>query len=350
MKNFSKKTLPLLFGAALLLPPCFAGASTMRPAVGKHLLQAESYLKTQNYAAALREVNAASAVGGLSPDESLAIAQLRGAAEGGAGEYELAAQSYETVLASGNEAAETRLLLIQAIAGFYDHAGDYAQTVAWVDKYVAAGGLDPQVRALAAQAEYAQGHYAAALQAVRHDGAGGTKLPEAELQLAVSAAQKSADKQAYFEALQALLKAYPSPAYWNAAITLVQEAPGFPDALTLDAYQLRVATNTLTTAGDYEDYAERAILAGQPAEAKRVLDAGFTAGVLTAQTDAGHAARLQALAGKTAAAVNVSAVPASALDQAVATGRGFGKVPGFAEGRLDTPEAALARLWAIARP
>lgn len=106
------RKLAFLLGAALLLPQSSAAASTMRPAVAKHLLQAETYLNARNYPAALAEVNAAQAVGGLSPDERLAAAQLRGAAAGGAGDYELAAQSYETVLASGSEPAPTQLLLI----------------------------------------------------------------------------------------------------------------------------------------------------------------------------------------------------------------------------------------------
>lgn len=341
------KRTALLLGAALLLPPYSAGASTMRPAVAKHLLQAETYLNARNYSAALAEVNAAQAVGGLTPDEQLAAAQLRGAAAGGVGQYALAAQSYETVLADGHEPAATQLLLIQSIAGFYAHAADYPQTVTWVGKYEAAGGRDPQTRALAAQAEYAQGHYAAALQDAQRDQATGT-APFAELQLAASAAQKAGNNQAYFETLQTLLSASPTADEWNAAIALVQAEPGFPDGLTLDAERLRLATGSLTAAGDYEDYAERAILARQPAEAKRVLDTGFANGTLTAQTDGGHAARLQALATQRAAQPqNAAAVQATPLDSAIARGKGFEAVPGYAQGKLDNAQAALARLWQI---
>jgi hypothetical protein len=319
----------------------------MRPAVAKHLLQAETYLNARNFPAALAEVNAAQAVGGLSPDERLAVAQLRGTAAGGAGDYELAAQSYETVLAGGSEPAPTQLLLTQAIAGFYAHAADYPHTVVWVDKYVAAGGKDPQIRALAAQAEYAQGHYAASLQDAQRDENAGN-APVAELQLAASAAQKAGNNQAYFESLQALLVASPTSDEWNAAISLVQAEPSFPDGLTLDADRLRLVTGTLTAPGDYEDYAERAILAGQPAEAKRVLDVGFANGTLTAQTDGGHATRLQTLANQQAAQPqNAAATQPTPLDAAIARGKGFETVPGFSQGQLDDSEGALARLWKI---
>jgi hypothetical protein len=337
----------LMLGAAVLLSPALAGASTMRPEVAKHLLQAESDLRAKNYTAALTQVDKAQAVGQLSPGETLAVAQLRGTAAGGAGDYEVAAQSYETVLASGNQPPATRLLLLQAIAGFYAHAADYPHTVTWVDKYEAAGGTDAQTRALAAQAEYAQGHYAAALHDARHDAAAGN-APVAELQLAASAAQKAGDNQAYFQTLQVLLVASPTTDEWNAAIALVQAEPGFPDGLALDAERLRLATNTLSAAGDYEDYAERAILAGQPAEASRVLDAGFANGTLTAETDAGHATRLLALATNQAKQPqNTSAIAATPLDNAIASGKGFEQISGYGQGRLTDAPAALARLWQI---
>lgn len=337
-----KQKYALLLSAVFLFP-CIARAETVRPAVAKFLLQAETDLKGQKYSAALADVNRAEAVGGLSPYETLVVAQLRGAAAGGAGQYELAGRSYQTVLASNSTPAGERLPLLQAIAGFYSRAGDNAQTIVWVNKYAAAGGTDAQTRALAVQADYTLGHYQAVVQEVKREGAGAS---EAELQLAASAAQKSGDNQAYFDALQAVLKAHPSQAYWNQAIALVQSAPGFPDALTLDVYRLRLATKTLNQPGDYEDYAERALLANQAAEAKRVLDAGFASGILTAQTDGGHAARLQALANKNSAPPSVP--PSTALDQAITSGKGFASVPGYGQGRLIDATGALSRLWGIA--
>ena len=82
----------LLTGAALLVLPCFAGADTVRPAVGK------------------------------------------------------------TVLASGAEPPATQTQLVQAIAGFYYQAQDYPHAVIWVNRYIAAHGQDTRTRALLAQA------------------------------------------------------------------------------------------------------------------------------------------------------------------------------------------------------
>ena len=352
----------LLLGAALCALPFYAGASTVRPAVGKPLQQAETLISRQNYHAALLKVQQAKAVGGLTGYESLVIAQVQGAAAAGAGDYPAAAAAYQAVLAAGSETPAEKVALTQAIAGFYYQAQDYPHAAAWTSRYIDAGGSDPRARALLAQSYYQSGDFAHAEQAAWRDikAAAPERAapPEGELQLLASSAEKSGDQNGYRAALELLLKAYPTPAYWAQAIALVTASPDFADALTLSVYRLRLATGTLTAPADYEDYTERAILAGQPAEAKRVIDQGFSAGILNAATDAGHAERLKTLAaakaqdesGAPAAqpqgdplTSGIAAFDAGQLTQAV---QHFQAVPSF-----DNPNgnaaADLARLWAI---
>jgi hypothetical protein len=348
----------ILIGAVLCALPFYAGADTVRPAVGKPLLQAETLMRKGDYHAALLKVNQASAVAGLTAYEGLVIAQVRGAAAAGAGDYIDAANSYQTVLAAGAQPQAAQTQLIQAIAGFYYQAADYPHAITWVNRYIEAQGDDPRTRALLAQSYYQEGDYKNAEQAAwREQQAAqiiGQKLPEGELQLLASSAEKSGDQAGYLAALEALLTDYPSPQYWTAAIDTVAALPDFPDNLTIDVYRLRFATGTLTAAGDYEDYAERAILAGHTAEAKQVIGQGFASGILTADTDAGHAARLRTLVAQDAS--TPSAPPADALDvgitdfhageQKIAIAA-FKSVPGYSDITSNNPAAALARLWVI---
>lgn len=369
MKNF----LPLAAAAALLSFGAQATlADTVRASVGKPLQQAEALIARHDYQAALAQVSKARAAGNLTAYESLVVAQVEGIAASGAGEYTEAASAYEAVLNSNSIPASQRIQYSQAIAGFYDQAHDYPHTIVWVNKYIAAGGSDPRTRVLVAQAYYSQGNYAQATQAVQRDqaAAGANPLPESELQLLASSAQKSGDTAGYQAALDALLAAYPSPQYWTSAIAGVTALPGFPDRLTLDVDRLRFATSTLTDPGDYEDYAERAILAGNPVEAHQVIEAGFSAGILNNQIDAGHAARLRALAAKQAASSPTTPAslvagaqsaknagdPDGALDLGIAysnAGNRAAAIKSF-ENLLATPaaspsdpDAALARLWLI---
>ncbi len=360
--------LSLLTGAALLVLPCFAGADTVRPAVGKPLQQAQVLMQKGNYNAALQQVNKASAVGGLTPFEAVTIAQIRGAAEAGAGHYSEAAGAYQTVLAAGNAPLATQAELVQAIAGFYYQAQDYPHAEIWLNRYIAGHGQDSRTRALLAQAYYAQGNYPQAEQAVLREQQAaqstGQKLPESELQLLASAAQKSGNNAGYFSALVDLLRNYPNPQYWSAAIALVTGASGFPDSLTLDVYRLRFVTETLSQPADYEDYVERAILAGDNSEANTVVSQGFASGVLNDTTDAGHASRLKTLAAKDNATtpktpadfVGEAKAGSSLLDLGIAyfqvgdtvnAVKTFQSIQVAAPGDLSNPQSALALLWEI---
>ncbi len=338
--------------AGLLVLPAFARADTVRAAVGRPLQRAETLIAARNYPAALAELQKAIHVGNLTPFERTAIAQLHGTAEAGAGDYAQAAADYQTVLAAGTQPPAARLQFIQAIAGFYFQAGDYRQTVTWVNRYIAAGGSDARTAALLPQAYFQQADYADAEHAVQNAERNGAALPQAELQLLAYSAQKSGDQAGYFAALLDLLRSYPSPSTWDAAITTVTSAPDFPDALTLDVYRLRRATHTLTAPGDYEDYTERAFLAGQPQEAKAVIDAGFNTGILNQAIDNGHAARLKTLADSNTAPAP-TAIAADPLAPAVAqyqggqTAQAAKSFTKLADSPGNDAQANLARLWAI---
>jgi len=198
--------------------------------------------------------------------------------------------------------------------------------------------------------------------------AAGQTLPEAELQLLASSSKKSGDSQGYWNSLQLLLDPYENRQYWAMAIDTLVAAPEFPDRLTLDVYRLRFATGTLTVPADYEDYAERALLAEKPAEAKTVIDHGFASGILTPLTGAAHAQRLQILAAKEAATAppvaagyvrqvdDHAASPEALLDQGFSDFQAgdmqhaveiFKSVPGYADHANHDPAVLLARLWVI---
>jgi hypothetical protein len=348
-KEQPKSLVPLLL-ALISFWPAAGQADTVSAAVGRPLQRAEVLIQAHKYRAALTELQQASTVGRLTETERTAIAQLHGTAEAGAGNYAQAATDYQTVLATGAVPAAERVEFTQAIAGFYFQGGDYPQTVSWVKRYIAAGGKDTQTRALLPQADLELGDYAGAEQAVQRDEHNGATLPETELQLLAYSAQKSGDQAGYFLALIALLQAYPSASTWNTAIATVTARPDFPDASTLDAYRLRRATGTLSTPGDYEDYAERAVLAGQSREASAVIDEGFSKGILNAQMDNGHAGRLKTLADSSAAQAAADGL-ADPLQQGVAeyqAGRNTLAVAAFNQSAAgNDAQAALARLWAI---
>ena len=355
------------FLAAVFLLPMIAQADTVRAAVGKPLEQAQALIRNGDYAGAIAKLRKAAAVPDRKPYENLVIAELRGTAAAAAGDYSQAAGAYQAALATGDVPAAQQTQFVQAIAGFYERAGDNANSIVWLSRYIAAGGQDPATRALLAQTYYQSGDYANADHAAAADilvqVKAGRKPLESEWQLLASAAEKTGDQRGYQTALEGLLADDPRPQYWSAAIDRLLATPNFPDRLILDVYRLRRATVTLTAPGDYEDYAERVILAGHPEEAKAVLAGGFANGILTAQTDSGHAARLQALVNQPNGA-NTNIQPASSantatpslLDRGIADFNAnnlaaaradFAAAAGGGDASTTDPDAALARLWAL---
>ena len=89
---------------------------------------------------------------------------------------------------------------------------------------------------------------------------------------------------------------YPKREYWVDLLRRIESKPGFSNRLTLDVMRLRLATKTLDTGADYSEMAQLALQAGQAVEAKRVLDAGFAAGLLGKGPEAERQNRLLALA------------------------------------------------------
>jgi hypothetical protein len=104
-----------------------------------------------------------------------------------------------------------------------------------------------------------------------------------------------------------------------------ESKPGFSGRLTLDVLRLKRETKTLESVDDYTEMAQLALQESQAAEAKAILDEGFTRGVLGKGAEAERQKRLLALAAQRA-----SDAP-KALQEAV----------GGTDGTAD-----LGRLWA----
>ena len=106
------------------------------------------------------------------------------------------------------------------------------------------------------------------------------------------------DSAGYTFVLEKELVYYPKKEYWTEAIRRVDGRPGFPEYLQLDVLRLYEATGSLTTATQYTTMAQLALKAGWPGEAKRIMDAGFAAGMLGVGADADMQRKLRDAATK----------------------------------------------------
>ena len=280
-------------------------ADSVNPEVGKHLQAAEDLMKAQKYKEALARINEADAVPGKSTYDSFIIERMRGSAAAGAGDVDTAARAFDAVIASGKLPADEQLKIMQAVTDTYYRAKDYPKAEVWAQRYLKAGGADPGINRLLIQSYYLAGDYASAardLQAqLAADEKSGKSPTEEQLQLLGSSYLKQGDNVGYAGVLEKLVTYYPKKEYWADLLARVQRKPGFSDRLSLDVYRLMQLTGNLKQASDYMELAQLALQSGYPAEAKKAMDQGFSAGVLGIGAEADRQKRLRDLANKQAA-------------------------------------------------
>ncbi|WP_343726728.1 tetratricopeptide repeat protein [Burkholderia seminalis] len=342
-------------GAACMLGRPALPADALRPDVAKPLAAAQELYRAHKYRDALGKIAQAAAVPNRTPYETYMVEEMRGAAAMAAGDTGTAAQAYESVLNSGRLSGEDEQRTTAALAGIYFQQKNYPLAIRTAQRYLKAGGTDPEMRTLLTQSYYLSNDCApvvSQLKASTDTQANGGHAPdEGQLQMLATCAQKVKDGNAYRGALGLLVAYHPSPAYWDEMIAAIRGTPGYLSSLDLDIYRLRRATGSLATADAYMEMTQLALVAGSPAEGKQVIDQGFATGVLGKDAQADREKRLQALAAKRAQPGGDAATPVTPLDTGmnlVFAGRAQQGLPmmeqAIAKGGLEHPDAARLRL------
>src|SRR6185437_9157689 len=277
--------LVLAFGAT-----CALAADTVRPEVGNPLKAAQALVKSGKGREALAKVSEADAVPNKTPYESFLIQQMRGSAALAAGDNEAAIKSFEGVLASGRVSGREALQMQEAIAVGYYKMKDYPKAAQASAKYFKEGGTDPAVRTVQLQSYYLGNDCNAVGRMLGEESS--RKASEEELQILRTCYSREKDDAGYVAATERLLQSYPKKEYWTELLARVQRKPGFSDRLGVHVYKLRSATGNFGSANDYMELAQLAMQDGVPAEAKVILDRGYSAGVLGKGSEAARQKRL----------------------------------------------------------
>ena len=225
-----------------------------RPQVGKLLQQAIDLAKSGSTSAASSKVQQAEAVGGLTPGDQQAIAQVKSfiAAKSGSG-------------ATGSKAK---------FAADYN-AGRYAQVVGPdAEELRKAAQYDAQAQLIVAQAYYLMGNYQQAIKLLS------ALSGETAQGLLMSAAHKSGDTVAEQKAAERLILGG-QPKYWTYMLAGADATRGLTDHETLDIARIRLLTGNMRNAEDYQLAAELAIQYGLPTEASAIAQKGVDAKLLT---------------------------------------------------------------------
>jgi len=285
--------------------PSTAAKETVREEVGKPLQAAQDLMKQKKYAEALAKIREAEAVPNRTSYENYIIDRMRGSAAANNGDDELAASSFESVVASGRLPAAEQLRVIQAIAGTYFKIKNYSKAASWSARYIKDGGTDPGVQDLLINSYYLNNDFGAAASELKtlvdSDEKAGRTTSEVHLQLLLTCYQKLGNSAGSSVVLEKLLNSYPKKEYWQLAISHLVHRAGFAERLELDLLRLQLALGDLKHESDFMTMGQLALEAGFPAEAKKVVDQGFAAGVLGKGAEAERHKRLQNKVNKDAA-------------------------------------------------
>jgi hypothetical protein len=280
-------------------------ADTARAEIGKPVQAARDLIQAKKYKDALAKLHEAEVVPNLTGYEKFVIDLTRGSAAQGAGDNDTAMSSFESAVASGRLPPVDQLKVIGAVADLRYQTKDYSKTIQWASRYEKEGGTDPAIHQVLIQAYYLAGENANAARLLKEQIEAEEKAErvptEDQLLFLASCYLKMNDGAGYSLALEKLVAHYPKKSYWADLISRVQRKPGFSDRLELDVLRLQLATGNLGQPAEFMEMAQLALQAGFPAEAKKIVEQGFAAGVLGKGGDVERQKRLRDLAIRQAA-------------------------------------------------
>lgn len=279
-----------------------AAQDTVRAEVGKPLQAAQELIRGGKPRDALARLREAEAVPNRTPHESYLIERLRGSAAAAAGDDATAMAAFDAALASGRVQGAEKLTILEALAGTAFRSKDYKRAIAYIDQHAAEGGSSANLDRLRLNAYYLGGDYAGVVKVLKREVQLAEKpapqVDEATLRLLAASQAQLKDDDGYLETLVLLLRYHPKRDYWADALSRIARKPGLLERHGLDFLRLGFAVQNFDKAEDYVELAQLALQAGLPAEAQRVVEAGYAARLLGTGADTDRHKRLRDLASR----------------------------------------------------
>jgi hypothetical protein len=265
---------------------------------------AQELLKSGNAAGALAKIKEIEALPDQTPYEKYLTLRVKAPAEYSVNDTKAASADFESLLASPLLPAEDRPLMLKFVAEMLYSSEQYPQAAVALQRYLDAGGNDPQLKALLPQAQYAAKEYTAAAKGFRAEVdaalAAGQVPTDKQLRFMISAYLGEKNDAGYVYGLEQLAIHYPKIDYWRELIGRAREVDNFSDRLTLDVYRLKAQVLGHVDDRERVNYAAIAARAGYPGEARKVLDEAYASKPFTG-TDLSDANKIRPEVNRSAA-------------------------------------------------
>jgi hypothetical protein len=263
---------------------------TVRPEVAKSLQAAQDALKAGQVENALVLSQQTLAMPGITAVEKPIIQRTLAVAALQAKNFKLATSTLENLIQEmpAETPAAQKRPLIESLLNASQQAQDYTRVVDWARVYLKMEGSNPSVRPVLIQTLSVMKRHDEVIQEVKEkirlDEAAKVKTSESDLRLMAVSQRQLKDDAGYNSTLKMLLQNYPSKAYWAEMIPRLARQANFNARFDLDLYRLLELTGNLEDAIEYIDMANLALKAGLPAEASRMVEQAYSAGLLGSQS------------------------------------------------------------------
>ena len=271
----------------------------IRPEVAKSLQAAQDALKAGHLDSALALSQQTLAMPGMTAIEKPLIQRTLAVAALQAKNFPLAVSTLENLIQEMPETtpAEQKRPLIESLLNASQQAQDFSKLVDWARIYLKLEGSNPSVRPVLIQTLSALKRHEEMVQEMKEkmrlDEEAKVKTPESELRMLAVSQRQLKDDAGYNATLKRLLQNYPSKAYWAEIIPRLARQAYFNARFDLDLYRLLEQTGNMEDPYEYADMANLALKAGLPAEASRVLEQAYAAGLMGKGSDAANHQKLR---------------------------------------------------------
>lgn len=258
-----------------------APAYSVRPEVGAALQQAVELFRGGNTAEAKARVEQALAtLAKPEPAERTVLLRLRGLFALQLDQLPEAVQALEAALAVNVQSPQDSLLCLESLARANFNLKAYPVAIEWARKAQAAGSSAAPVQAVLVRSTYLMNDFPGTIKLLEAQQQRAGKLSMEDLRLLASSYGQNKDEANYVRLAEQLLREHGRTEYWPDLLARVQRQPGWQSRWDIDLYRLRLRLDLMDEADDYLVLADMLARSGLPAEAQKVLDAGYAKGLL----------------------------------------------------------------------
>ena len=278
-----------LVPVALLAPSVAVAQQKVSASVGKPLKAAQDAVQKKNWNGALAAIKQAQAVEPRTAYDNYKINELLWYVYLQQGRNADAARLLEQQIASGQMPAGEKVQRTKTLAQLYFRGGSYGKAVQYANQYLKSAPGDKDMQLLVAQSYYQQKDYKNAIAAADRIIKGSAQPGEDVLQLKLRSSYEINDAAGTSEALEQLLKFYPSPDTWSRVLDgYIAQTKHDHELLAL--YRMSEDVGVLAKPRQYTDMAQVLVVGGFAIEGQRIIEQGIAAGVFQGE-DAARAQR-----------------------------------------------------------